>query len=124
MEINKINYTKLQFTEAKFKRFEFSIFNKKGFIQKLTFLSGLTPILIQKIFGDSNFKIKGEFNNHIWIVEFKNQQFAIISAAGRGTTLETIAEDKEIMCKFVDELISLFLNLSDPKIELLKTYLR
>jgi len=28
------------------------------------------------------------------------------------------------MCKFVDELISLFLNLSDPKIELLKTYLR
>ena len=123
MEISKIDYTKQQFTETNFKRFEFTLFNKKGYIKKLTFLSGLVPKVIQKIFGNSNFKFKGEFINDTWIVEFKGSIFAIVSAPGRGTTLETTATDEKILTEFVDEAVNEFLKLDDPKIEILKTFL-
>ena len=123
MEINKIDCNKQQFLELKTKRFEYSLFNRTGYIKKLTFLSGLVPKVIQKIFGNSNFKFKGEFTNDTWIVEFKGSIFAIVSASGRGTTFETNSTDENIMAEFIDNIVTKFLSLDDPKIEILKIFL-
>ena len=51
--MNKIDFTKNQFKDADFKRFEYNILWKKDYIKKLTFLSGLVPNLIDiiMIFG-------------------------------------------------------------------------
>ena len=121
--MNKIDFTKNQFKDADFKRFEYNILWKKDYIKKLTFLSGLVPNLIEKIFANSNFKWNGEYNNDIWIIEYKNSLFAIISSKGRGTTLETLTTDENLMFEFIDELIKHFINLNDPKIEMLKIFL-
>lgn len=123
MEINKIDWTLKQFQESNFERFEYKLFQKKRIFPKLTFISGLVPDLIQLLFGKCNFKIKGEFNNSIWILEFEEQLFAMVSAKGRGTTLETIGFDEKICSNFVDLLVSKFLALDHPRIQELKIFL-
>ena len=81
------------------------------------------PDLIKLVFGDSDFKYKGEYLCDIWGLEFQNQKFVIVSANGRGTTIESLQVDTDIIKSFYDSLVHKFTQLDNPKIEKLKIFL-
>jgi hypothetical protein len=115
--INRINITKEEYVNLPFRRAEYFIISYEGYIGNMTFVSGLTPKLIELVFGKSDFKYKGEYNCDCWGVEFKGEKFMIISANGRGTTIETLTSDKTIIKSFFDEILSQFSKVDNPKIK-------
>jgi hypothetical protein len=115
--INRSKITKEEYQKLAFNRSEFTIIRYKDYIKNLSFISGLTPKLIELVFGKSDFKYKGEYNCDCWGLDFNGDKFMIVSADGRGTTIESLTSDKKVISHFYDELLNLFLKIDNPDIE-------
>jgi hypothetical protein len=50
-------------------------------------------------------------------LDFNGEQFILISANGRGTTIETLTEEKKIIEGFYDEILSMFSKIDNPRIK-------
>ena len=122
--IKKFNISREEYQNLKFKRAEYFIISYKDYIKNISFISGLTPKVIEILFGKSDFKYQGEYNCDCWGLDYNGEKFMIISANGRGTTIESLTDDKKTIGGFYTELLDMFLKLNDPNIERLKIFLK
>ena len=115
--INRHKITKDEYATLPFRRAEYLIMRYSEYIGNMTFVSELTPDLISIVFGKSDFKYKGEYNCDCWGLDFNGEQFMLISANGRGTTIETQTKDKKTIEGFYEEILSMFSKIDNPRIK-------
>jgi hypothetical protein len=115
--INRHKITKDEYAALPFGRAEYLIMRYSEYIGNMTFVCELTPDLISIVFGKSDFKYKGEYNCDCWGLDFNGEQFMIISANGRGTTIETLTKDKKVIEGFYVEILSMFSKIDNPRIK-------
>ena len=104
---------------------EYLILTDEDWIKKITFISGLNPEDIKLLFGKSDFKYRGsEYLIDNWGLEFNNTLFILNSANKRGTSTESECKDILIIKGFYNELVKMFLDINNEKINRLKVFLK
>jgi len=124
MSIKRFEISKEEYKKSHLTRAEYLIIRYKDYIRNLSFMSGLTPDVIELAFGKSDFKYQGEYNCDCWGLQLDGVRFMIISADGRGTTVESETGNVDIIKKFYKEILDIFLKIDNPKIETLKIFLK
>lgn len=131
-EISKSNLTLDEYINSNFNRIEF-LLRDKDFFNKVMFISHCGPNEIKLLFDRHSFILNGEYHNKFWPVTFQNKIFLIVSANGRGTTIESEVDsdpsniDKEtlkIIRGFVYELTTKLLSLDTERTNSGKTFLK
>lgn len=87
-------------------------------ISELSFISGLNPEHIYKVFGKHNFVFNGsEYRTNCWAFKMDEDVFIAVSAKGRGTTIESECTDKKQIVTFLNSFIEKMLSIKDEEIE-------
>lgn len=66
------------------------------FFKKVMVISAAVPDDIISLFGKCDFTHRGEYNCQIWSFIHKNMKFFVVSANGRGTTVEAEVDIDDI----------------------------
>ena len=87
------------------------LMNKKDELtfRKLSFISAMTPKQVEKVLDVHDFLYQGEYRCKCWLLNHEGMVFVVVSANGRGTTVEcapaaTVEQIKSFLTEFVDEL--------------------
>lgn len=118
--MKKIKFTAERYSEMECERIEYRYIEDKKWRNKMFIISGCTPQCFETLFGECSFTFDGdEYILRCWSMEYNsNYLFTIISADGRGTTIELNSKemDKDILYSFVDELFEKIKALNSEKI--------
>lgn len=80
--------------------------------RKLSFISAMTPKQVYEVLGEHDFTYQAEYRCKCWLLNYEGMVFVVVSANGRGTTVEcapaaTVEQIKNFLTEFVDELVKI-----------------
>ena len=85
-------------------------------ISFISAISSLVPSDIIPLFGKADFSYLSEYNTKIWSFKIESDYYFILSAYGRGTTIESTSSDVSKIKIFINEFLK---DLKDlPKVSL------